>query len=127
MPRKRPSIGVRQLGELDVDILLVIWRMKKATVKDVFEVLYDTRRLAYTTIMTVMGRLAKKGILSQDRSRTPYEYTPLVRREELAASIVSHVVNRLLEGDYEILINVVKAQQQEQKKEQPTAEVPALV
>ena len=104
MARKRPGIGIRTLGELDVDILLVVWKMKKCTVKDVFETLYETRRLAYTTIMTVMSRLAKKGILKQDHSRTPYEYTPIVRRDELAASIVNHVVDRLLEGDSSELI-----------------------
>ena len=105
MSRKRPGIGIRTLGELDVDILLVVWKLKKATVKNVFEELYETRRLAYTTIMTVMGRLAKKGILSQDRSRTPYEYAPLVRRDELAASIVGHVVDRLLDGSPQGLID----------------------
>lgn len=105
MSRKRPAIGIGTLGELDVDILLVVWQSKKATVKDVFEILYSTRRLAYTTIMTVMGRLAKKGILHQDKSRIPYEYTAVVRRDELAASIVNHVVDRLLDGSPQALID----------------------
>ena len=112
MARKRPGIGIRTLGELDVDVLLVVWRLGKATVKDVFEVLYETRRLAYTTIMTVMSRLAKKGILRQDRSRTPYEYTPVVRRDELAFSIVNHVVDRLLDGSADALIKNLSHKQE---------------
>src|SRR3990172_7713435 len=96
MGRTRPGIGIRTLGELDVDVLTVVWELGTATVKDVFDALYESRRLAYTTIMTVMGRLAKKGLLSQDRSRTPYEYAPIVNRNELALSIVNHVIDRLL-------------------------------
>jgi predicted transcriptional regulator len=98
MTRSRNGIGIRTLGELDIDILNVVWKMERATVKDVFEELYETRRLAYTTIMTVMGRLAKKGVLKQDRSRTPYVYTPLMARQELALSIIHHVIDRLLDG-----------------------------
>lgn len=105
MARSRPGIGIRSLGELDIDILTVVWDRNQATVKDVFEVLYDSRRLAYTTIMTVMSRLAKKGVLQQDRSTTPYVYSPVISRQDLAFSIINHVVDRLLDGSSELLLN----------------------
>lgn len=96
--RKRKTSGINSLGELEVDIMGIVWSKENATVKDVFEIMYERRKLAYTTIMTVMNRLAVKGILAQDRSTVPYVYTPLVERDTMAQSMVDEVVDRLLEG-----------------------------
>jgi len=99
MPRrKKGKMGMNALGDLEVDVMGIVWNLNTATVKDVFEVMYKRRGLAYTTIMTVMNRLAVKGILSQDKSTVPYVYRPLVARDEMATSMVREVVDRLLEG-----------------------------
>ena len=101
MARKRKpkqKMGMNALGDLEVDVMGIIWSMKKATVKDVFEIMYERRQLAYTTIMTVMNRLAIKGILEQDKTSVPYIYRPLVERDQMANSMVGEVVDRLLEG-----------------------------
>ncbi|MDI6717008.1 MAG: BlaI/MecI/CopY family transcriptional regulator [Actinomycetota bacterium] len=63
----------------------------------------DGYALAYTTIMTVMSRLANKGILKQER-RTPaftpaFIYTPNVSKEEIAAYMIGRVVDKVLEGN----------------------------
>lgn len=115
MARTRAGIGIRALGELDIDVLMVVWKMSRATVKDVFESLYGSRHLAYTTIMTVMGRLAKKGVLYQDRSTMPYVYTPIVGRHELAISIVNHVVDRLLDGSPDAVVEHLTHSQHSKK------------
>ena len=91
-------MGINALGDLEVDVMGIVWNLNTATVKDVFEVMYKRRGLAYTTIMTVMNRLAVKGILSQDKSSVPYVYGPLVARDEMATSMVREVVDRVLEG-----------------------------
>ena len=81
-----------------MDIMPIVWRLGSATVKQVFEELYSTRKLAYTTIMTVMRRLAHKGILEVDDSSIPFVYRPTVGDQELAAAVVDEVVDRLLGG-----------------------------
>lgn len=96
--RKKSKMGMNSLGDLEVDVMGIVWNLKKATVKDVFEVMYERRRLAYTTIMTVMNRLAQKEILSQDKTTVPYVYKPLVDRDVMANSMVKEVVDRMLEG-----------------------------
>jgi BlaI family transcriptional regulator, penicillinase repressor len=96
--RKKRKLGINSLGDLEVDIMGIIWKAKTATVKDVFEIMYERRRLAYTTIMTVMNRLAVKGILAQDKTAVPYVYEPLIQRDEVAKSMVKEVVERLLDG-----------------------------
>ncbi|MDI6716264.1 MAG: BlaI/MecI/CopY family transcriptional regulator [Actinomycetota bacterium] len=87
------------MGELEADIMNVVWRLGGASVKDVFEELYPTKRLAYTTIMTVMSRLANKGILKQDRSNTAYMYTPKIDQQEMANTMISQVIDKVLGGD----------------------------
>lgn len=103
--RKRKTKGINSLGELELDIMGIVWSMERATVKDVFEVMYERRKLAYTTIMTVMNRLAVKSILAQDKSTVPYVYTPLVERDEMAHSMVGEVVDRMLEGSSSAVIS----------------------
>jgi predicted transcriptional regulator len=103
MPRKKGAkverVGVvKTLGELEVEIMNAVWDLGKASVQDVFEALYPQRKLAYTTIMTVMSRLAAKGVLEQDRSGIAYLYAPLVTREEVATNVMAEVVDRILAG-----------------------------
>ena len=98
--RRKPKqkLGMNALGDLEVDVMGIVWSLNKATVKDVFEVMYKRRGLAYTTIMTVMNRLAIKGILEQDKTTVPYIYRPLIKRDQMANSMIGEVVDRLLEG-----------------------------
>ncbi len=97
---RKNRVGVGSgLGELEADIMSVAWKLGTATVKDVFEELYPDKRLAYTTIMTVMSRLANKGILKQDRSGTAYIYTPNVSQLEMANTMINHVIDKVLGGD----------------------------
>lgn len=106
MPRRRKKTnGIHALGDLEMDIMGIAWDLKEATVKDVFEVMYERRRLAYTTIMTVMNRLAIKKILGQDKSTVPYVYTPLVQRDQIAHSMVDEVVERVMDGSSTAVIS----------------------
>ena len=97
------------LGELEASVMQVVWQQKKATVKDVFITLYPKRKLAYTTIMTVMRRLAEKGILEQDKSSKTYLYTPRIDQEKMALGIVESVLNKVMGGSaVELLIGVIE-------------------
>ncbi|MGH7405089.1 MAG: BlaI/MecI/CopY family transcriptional regulator, partial [Candidatus Methylomirabilales bacterium] len=56
--------GLRKIfGDLEAEIMDVIWGLGRATVADVHKVLEGQREIAYTTVKTVMGRLAEKGYL----------------------------------------------------------------
>ncbi|MHB8842030.1 MAG: BlaI/MecI/CopY family transcriptional regulator [Candidatus Aquicultor sp.] len=97
---RKNRVGVGSgLGELEADIMSVVWKTGSASVKDVFEELYPDKRLAYTTIMTVMSRLANKSVLKQDRSGTAYIYTPNVNQEEMANTMINNVVDKVLGGN----------------------------
>ncbi|MDI6715964.1 MAG: BlaI/MecI/CopY family transcriptional regulator [Actinomycetota bacterium] len=96
------------LGNLEASVLQIVWRLNKATVKDVFLELYPQRKLAYTTIMTVLRRLSEKGILNQNKKLKTYVYSPKIGQVELAQNILESVVNKF-EGVSlaDIVINLI--------------------
>ena len=75
------------LGQLERAVMGQLWASgAPLTVREVHERL--DRELAYTTVMTVLGRLAKKGLVRQERDGKAYRYAAASTREQLAASIM---------------------------------------
>lgn len=94
---RRPGSGLGKfLGDLELDVLGVVWRRGEATVADVHSSLSLRRPLAYTTVMTVMVRLLDKGLLRRVKRGRAYLYSPVKTREELAASLAGDVARALL-------------------------------
>jgi predicted transcriptional regulator len=90
--------GLRKvLGDLEADIMQIIWREEKSTVRDVYEKLRLQREIAYTTVMTIMGRLAEKKLLEKEQAGNAYVYRPTVSEQEFARRVVSEVLDGLLE------------------------------
>ncbi len=90
-----PFMGI---GSLEADILAIIWERQRTTVRDVYETLRERRQIAYTTVMTVMNNLVKKGLLSQDRTAIAYVYKPAIPGDEVASTILDSLVQRLFRG-----------------------------
>ena len=72
------------LGELEADVMEHVWRDGEATVRSVLEELNSksAKARAYTTVMTVMGNLDRKGLLSRWRVGKTDVFSPLLSREE---------------------------------------------
>jgi predicted transcriptional regulator len=93
----RPGQGAEKLlGDLELDVMRVIWERKRATVREVLEALAAKRLLAYTTVMTIMGRLAEKGLLAVDKQSKTHRYRPVYTQEEFEAQAVGKVVDSLI-------------------------------
>ena len=97
-PRKK---GLRKiLGDLEADVMEAVWACGRATVHDVHERLAAANReLAYTTVMTVMSRLAEKGLLKKRKEGAAFVYVPTASKEEFTRRAVGLVVSELL-GDF---------------------------
>ena len=95
-PRKK---GLRKiLGDLEADVMEAIWALGQATVHDVHERLDAAdRELAYTTVMTVMSRLADKGLLEKQKDGAAYVYMPAASKEEFTRRTVGTVLSELLD------------------------------
>lgn len=92
--------GIRKvLGDLEADIMEFIWKLppgQPAAVREVFEYLYGGRRIAYTTVMSTMSRLARKGLLRVEKANQAYLYYPKLSQEEFVSGFVRRILEDLL-------------------------------
>jgi predicted transcriptional regulator len=95
---KKKSTRSNSLGDLEADVLGVLWERGRASVQEVKDALAPGRKLAYTTVMTVMSRLATKGMLERRKEGRAFFYTPAASREKVAGSLLRSMVNQLYDG-----------------------------
>src|SRR4029453_7702297 len=85
------------LGSLERRVLDSLWRREGfASVREVSEDFPDS---AYTTLMTTLDRLFRKGLLARERAGRAYLYRPLFARRELEARLAAEALSALVEGD----------------------------
>ena len=94
--------GIRKvLGDLEAEIMELVWARPPGvgtTVRDVFEVLYERRHTAYTTVMNTMTRMARKKLLRAEKDDKAYIYYPTCTREEFVSRFVGRILEDLLVG-----------------------------
>jgi predicted transcriptional regulator len=86
-----PHTAKPHLGDLERAIMEVLWaaaRGELMTVREVHESLAPGREVAYTTVMTVLDRLARKDLVTQVREGRAYRYWPRATRAELTAELM---------------------------------------
>ena len=75
-----------------------VWRLVTATVHDVYEAHRQTRRIAYTTVMTMMNILEAKGYLTKETHDRACRYRPARPERAIVGSMVRELVNRVFDG-----------------------------
>ena len=86
----------RQLGPLEERVLNELWARRSATVRELVEDNYQD--LAYTTLMTTLDRLFKKGLLTRSEEGRAFRYAPRFSREELHREAASDALRQLLDA-----------------------------
>jgi len=102
---KRKSLT--HLGETEMEVLQHVWRLGKATVAQVHERILKTRKVAYTTIMTVMKKLSDKGYLNYEKDGATYVYEPARSQEEVQQKLISNLVDQAFNGSSVALIQTL--------------------
>lgn len=92
------KLGINGLSTLEADIMDIVWKHKKTTVREVHETMLEEGYLPYTTVMAAMNNMAQKGILKQNKQDKAYVYSAAMPREKMAASIIDAVVSKVLKG-----------------------------
>ncbi|MBI3752596.1 MAG: BlaI/MecI/CopY family transcriptional regulator [Deltaproteobacteria bacterium] len=90
-PMKR-GLG-RALGDLEKDIMNILWARGGVTGKEALAEISRSKKAAITTVLTVLDRLVKKGIVKKVKGESVYIYTPALTKDEFT-DIVSHEVMR---------------------------------
>lgn len=100
MARRRKSALPPALHELEAEVMDEVWRHDEVTVRDVLEALNrGPKQRAYTTIMTIMARLDRKGLLTRRRVGKGDVYRPLLTREDYLEARARSEVDALV-ADY---------------------------
>lgn len=86
----------QQLGPLEQRLLEALWARGSATVRDLVEA--GCEDLAYTTVMTTLDRLFKKGLLTRSEEGRAFRYVPQFSREELHREAAGHAFRQLLDA-----------------------------
>ena len=93
MSAKKPVLTSQEL-----EIMKVVWRSGALTVRDVYEALLKRRKIAYTTVMTMMNILEAKGYLKKEKHNRAYRYRPARPERAVVGSMVREFVNRVFDG-----------------------------
>jgi BlaI family penicillinase repressor len=96
--------AVLDLAPLELDCMNTLWPMGEGTVREIRERLAERRPRAYTTIMTIMDRLARKGIVERRKSGRAYVYRANLSAEDARAQALSQVVENFFGGSKEAVI-----------------------
>jgi BlaI family penicillinase repressor len=95
---------VRELPpRLELECLKALWELGEGNVKQVRDVLAPDRQLAYTTVMTVLDRLARRGGVDRRKVGRSFVYVPLLTWESVQRLAVKDLVDSFFEGSTELL------------------------
>ena len=86
------------LTDQELEIMKVVWSRGSATVREVYEELLQHRKIAYTTVLTMMGVLEQKGRLNKEAGERAYVYQPTEPRAEVVGSMVTDFIKRVFNG-----------------------------
>ena len=92
------------LTEQELEIMKVVWGREQATVRDVYETLLERRKIAYTTVMTMMKILEQKKYLRKSQDERAFVYRPTKPKKQVIQSMVREFVDRVFNGSAEPLL-----------------------
>jgi predicted transcriptional regulator len=96
---------------LELEILKILWRDGESPVRHVRDALASFRDLAYTSVMTTMSIMKKKGYLKRRRAGKSFYYSPLVTEEETSRGMLSDLVERVFDGSARaLMVNLLEAE-----------------
>ncbi len=105
-PRISPSPrrALLDLAPLELDCMNTLWPMGQGTVREIRDSLAARRPRAYTTIMTIMDRLARKGVVERRKVGRAYMYSPNLSAEEARTQALGQVIENFFGGSREALL-----------------------
>ena len=93
----------------ELEIMKIVWERDRATVRDVYEALLGRRKVAYTTVMTMMKILEQKKYLKKSQVDRAYVYRPAQPKRQVIGAMVREFVNRVFNGSAEpLLVHLVQ-------------------
>jgi BlaI family transcriptional regulator, penicillinase repressor len=92
------------LTDQELEIMKIVWQLERATVRDVYEALLERRKIAYTTVMTMMKILEQKQYLKKTLEDRAYIYCPTRPKNQVIRGMVREFVDRVFNGSAQPLL-----------------------
>lgn len=106
-----------------MEVLHHVWELNEASVAEVRERILENRKVAYTTIMTVMKNLADKGYLKYRKKGISYIYSPAKQPDDVRLNLINRLVDKVFKGSPSDLVqalvkneNLTESERQEIRK-----------
>jgi len=104
--------AAREITDTELSILNELWQRPSATVQELAEALYEnTAPALLATVRKLLDRLEAEGCVTRDRTKWPYPYSAVLKREDLAGKRLQEAADELFEGDLApLLTHLVRSQ-----------------
>lgn len=113
------------LGETEMEILNIVWELEEASVSDVREKILKKRKVAYTTVMTIMKNLADKDYLKYRKEGLSYIYSPAVKSDDVRFNLINRLVDKVFKGSPKNLVQTLV--QNENLSEEERREIKKMI
>lgn len=84
----------------ELEILDILWRKKKATVREVYDIISENKKCAYTTTLKIMQKMTAKKLVSREIEDLVHVYYPSVEEAKIRNNSVLEVINKFFKGSY---------------------------
>ena len=92
------------LTDVELELMTALWQKGEGTVHDVLEILPASRKLAYTSVSTVLRILVSKGVLAVRKEGRGHVYVPRLSKADYEATSLRHMVQRVFDGAPDALV-----------------------
>jgi BlaI family penicillinase repressor len=104
MPKTPP-----RLGKVQLEIMRILWRRGRATAREITEEMSQTRRVAHSTVQTLLRQLQAKGAVTYDVEDRTFVYWPLYQQSEVTETATRDLLARLFNGSvYSLMAHLLK-------------------
>ena len=102
--KKNKTLEDKMLTEVELELMTIIWKLKEASVAEVIEELPEGRKLAYTSVSTIIRILEQKDIVRSRKEGRGHLYFPNIKKEDYESKAVKHVVEKVFNGTPLLLV-----------------------
>ena len=88
----------------------IVWERDRVTVRDVYEALLEHRKVAYTTVMTMLDRLARRGIVTRRKAGRAFVYAPAVSRDAVRRLALKEFLDSYFESSQRQLLQFLQGE-----------------
>jgi len=118
-----PRHSLLDLAPLELECMNTLWPLGEATVREIRDRLAPRRARAYTTIMTIMDRLSRKGVVERKKTGRAYVYRAKLAAEDARAQAVTQILDNFFGGSKEALLAHLGERAAIQNSTEPEAQI----